>query len=108
MRATPRSPARRSRDTHDRRDGAERHPVSRPTDVPWVDGDGPRRLLERTPLGVPIAAAAVALALALCAWLGLVSADVAWTVGGVAFLFAETFALYGWIAWRRARQANDE
>jgi hypothetical protein len=62
----------------------------------WLDGPGPRRFLERTPLGVPIAAAA--LALTLGAWFGVVDTDLAWTVGGLAFLLAEMFALYGWIA----------
>jgi hypothetical protein len=53
---------------------------------------------------VPIVAAAVALALTLGAWFGVVDTDLAWTLGGLAFLLAEMFALYGWIAWRRARR----
>jgi hypothetical protein len=74
----------------------------------WLEGPAPRRFLERTPLGVPIAAAAVALALTLGAWFGVVGTDLAWTLGGLAFLFAEMFALYAWIAWRRVRHRGLE
>lgn len=73
--------------------------------VPWLAGPGPRRFFERTPLGVPIAAAVLAFGLGGGAAVDLVPSSLAWELGGPLALFAEAFALYGWIAWRRAREA---
>ena len=72
----------------------------------WLDDGGPRRLLERIPIGVPIGAAAAALGLGAGAHVGLVPDALAWGVGGPLFLGAEMFGLYALIAWRHARRAR--
>ena len=72
----------------------------------WLDNGGPRRLVERIPLGVPIGAAAAAVGLGIGAHVGVVPDAVAWTVGGSLALGVEAFALYALIAWRHARRAR--
>lgn len=76
--------------------------------VPWLAGPGPLRFFERTPLGVPIAAGVSAVGLVLGAVLGLVPDALAWDFGGPLALFAEAFALYGWIAVARARERTTD
>lgn len=72
----------------------------------WLEGPAPRRFFERTPLGVPIVAALTTAGLAIGAALRVVPTAVAWDVGGPLALLAEAFALYGWIAVRRARRTG--
>lgn len=72
--------------------------------VPWLEGPGPRRFIERTPLGIPIAAGLTAVGLGVGAVLDVVPSALAWYLGGPLALFAEAFGLYAWIAVRRARR----
>lgn len=67
----------------------------------WWDG-GPRRLIERTPVGVPLGGLAAAGALAVGDVAGVVPEPLAWCLGSVLFLGAYMYFLYGFIAWRRA------